>query len=93
VEGGKHAPVLVDLAAAADEQVGLAVVDVVGLLVGEQQAGGVPAFQPGESRDAVLEGRDLAPLRIVDVRQRLVALAVEVARSTPARTPTPLVLP
>src|SRR5690606_1933180 len=71
--------VRVDLATAAEHELGAAVVHVIGLLVGELQAGGVPAVQPGERRHAVLQGQGLALFRPVDLRQRLVPARVEVA--------------
>src|SRR5690606_30449263 len=51
----------------------------VGLLVGELHAGGVPAVEPRERRNAVLHGRGLALLREVDLPQRLVPAPVHVA--------------
>ena len=65
--------VRVDLPAAAGDQFDAARVDVVGLFVGGLQARGVPAVEPGERGDAVLQRQRLAPLRVVDLRQRLVA--------------------
>src|SRR5690606_22105572 len=74
---------VVELAAAAGDQLQAAAVDVVGLLVGRLQAGGVPAVQPGERGDAVLQGGGLALARVVDLRERLVPAAVEIAALHP----------
>src|SRR3546814_14556903 len=49
------------------------------LLVGELQAGCIPAVEPGERGDAVLQGQRLAFLRVVQLRQRLVSAFVDVA--------------
>src|SRR5690606_27408624 len=79
VRGRGDGEEVVDVAAAAGDELQPAVVHVVGLLVGELQAGGVPAVEPGKGGDAVLQGQGLALLRVVHLRQRLVPARVEVA--------------
>src|SRR3546814_7324890 len=83
VQRGDQVQVPVELAAAAGDELDPARVDVVGLLVGELQAGGVPAVQPGECGDAVLQGQRLALLRVVQLRQCLVPARVDIAPFQP----------
>ncbi len=78
VRGRNQVEVVIELPAAAGHELHPARVQRVGLLVGGLQAGAVPAVQPGECRDAVLQGQGLALLRIVELRKRLVTMHVEV---------------
>ena len=71
--------VVVELAAAAGDEFQPARVQRIGLFVRGLQAGGVPAVQPGECGHAVLHGRGLALVGVVDLRQRLVSAGIEVA--------------
>ncbi|MNU86927.1 hypothetical protein D3C71_767010 [compost metagenome] len=71
-------PVLVDLAAAAGDELHVAQVDVVGLLVVGADRVGVPAVQPTEARHAVAGDQALAPLRVIHLGIELVTTAVDV---------------
>ncbi|KAG0950760.1 hypothetical protein G6F31_013734 [Rhizopus arrhizus] len=77
VDRGDRGPVLVDLAAAAGDQLEVAQVDVIGLLVIRAGGEGVPAVEPVERRDAVAGDQALALLRIVQLRVHLVAAVVQ----------------
>ena len=61
-----------DFAAAAGDELHPPRVDVIGLFVGRLQARGVPAVEPRECRDSILQCQRLAPLRVIDLGQRLV---------------------
>ena len=79
VHGSDRSEVVVDLAAAAADQLDAPAVHEVGLLVGRLRADGVPAVEPGEGGDAVLQCQCLATLRVVQLGQRLVAAVVDIA--------------
>src|SRR5690606_4085419 len=78
VDRGDGGPVLVDLAAAAADQLEVAHVDVARLLVVGAGGEGVPAVEPAERRNAVAGDQALALLRVVQLRVELVAAAVDV---------------